>query len=572
MGKSKRYIQWKSFDSKRWRYEAYAIREIRKALAQMIRPVVSSPSLREALATTEAIQDTPMRRAYSNIYATVGAQFAFDSYRALKSGTPALELKELTENQWNGFMREWIALHGVERMNGVTETTIRRLRVALQDGITRGESIQDVSRRIVSTGSGIADMARARVIARTEIISASNVGSLKGAMDTGVAFNKEWLATMDDRTRDSHIAADGQEVDQNGTFVVGGEPLLYPGDINASPGNVINCFTGDNTVAFDSIKKSIRSRYSGEIITIQTSSGYQLSGTPNHPILTDSGFIRLGDIDKSTNIICCPINKNITGNLDVNNIPTKFEKFHNSFSIDRSRLRVRTIDVNLYGRSVDSDIDIVNIDSFLWNRIKSSKFKFVYKQLFKSTNFTKVVLFCNSLFDRYFIVERFRHTSNFVISRLYLFFSLLFTHFSPFKRFSFGLASNMNTAFNQSMSNDIPRNTKMFTNSIFTTTRLIHLGDFMNRNFSKFVPFTVSVNSKSRLIDSVVNSSNRDANNFTYLGYRFSRFVHSDKVVNIDTHNVNDINVYTLETHTGIYNVNGIISSNCRCTTLFNPL
>jgi hypothetical protein len=241
MGKNKRRLQWKAFDAKRWRYEAYAIREIRKALVQMIRPVTTAPSLREALATTEAITDAPMKRAYQNIYATVGAQFASDSFKAMKLGTTALELKELSENQWQAFMREWIALHGVDRMTGVTETTIRRLRVAIQDGITRGESINDVARRIVSTGSGIADLNRSRVIARTEIISASNVGSLQGAIDTGVAFNKEWLATADDRTRDTHWDADGQEVDQNGTFIVGGEPLLYPGDINGSPSQVINC-------------------------------------------------------------------------------------------------------------------------------------------------------------------------------------------------------------------------------------------------------------------------------------------------------------------------------------------
>jgi hypothetical protein len=45
-----------------------------------------------------------------------------------------------------------------------------------------------------------------------------------------------------------------------------------------------------------------------------------------------------------------------------------------------------------------------------------------------------------------------------------------------------------------------------------------------------------------------------------------------DKVVSIDTHNVDNIDVYTLETDESIYNVNGIISSNCRCTQIYEPL
>jgi uncharacterized protein with gpF-like domain len=138
-------------------------------------------------------------------------------------------------------MRNWIAFNGVERMTSVTETTIRRLKVALQDAVDKGEGIQDVARRIVTTGSGIADLNRARVIARTEIISASNVGSLQGALETGLAFQKEWLATADDRTRDAHIEADGQLVDKYDSFIVEGEPMLYPGDIFASPELTINC-------------------------------------------------------------------------------------------------------------------------------------------------------------------------------------------------------------------------------------------------------------------------------------------------------------------------------------------
>jgi hypothetical protein len=50
-----------------------------------------------------------------------------------------------------------------------------------------------------------------------------------------------WNAVGDDRTREEHADADGQEVALNEAFIVGGEPLMYPGDPSGSDWNTINC-------------------------------------------------------------------------------------------------------------------------------------------------------------------------------------------------------------------------------------------------------------------------------------------------------------------------------------------
>lgn len=242
MTNANRKLRWKAFDQKRWRFEAWAIRRVRRGLSELIRPVLRSDTPREALGALEALQSDSLKRTYMDIYGRVGGQFGYEQERELKSKAGALETKSKDLNQWDEFMRNWIALNGVERMTDVTQTTIRRLRVALQEAVEKGESIQDVARRIVTSGSGIADLNRARVIARTEIISASNAGSLEGALDTGLPFVKEWLATYEPgRTRDAHLDADGDRVEQHGKFYVGGDYLDYPGALNGSPENVINC-------------------------------------------------------------------------------------------------------------------------------------------------------------------------------------------------------------------------------------------------------------------------------------------------------------------------------------------
>lgn len=57
----------------------------------------------------------------------------------------------------------------------------------------------------------------------------------------GRNFSRMWVAILDERTRDWHAEADGQEVGVNEPFIVNGEELDYPGDPNGSDDNIINC-------------------------------------------------------------------------------------------------------------------------------------------------------------------------------------------------------------------------------------------------------------------------------------------------------------------------------------------
>lgn len=229
-------------DAKRWQFERWAVVEFRKALRATVKPVIDAPSVYDALQIVDNLESDAIAKAFGNVYGRVGAYFALSTQRSIKSRGGVFETKS-TETVFDRLIRAWIAVYGAERVRDVTLTTIRRLKVSLQDAFNNGDGIEVVARNIVRSGSGIADVKRARVIARTEIISASNKGSLEGARDTGIPLRKEWLATMDDRTRDAHLSADGQKVLLDELFVVDGEDMQFPGDFTqgASAGNVINC-------------------------------------------------------------------------------------------------------------------------------------------------------------------------------------------------------------------------------------------------------------------------------------------------------------------------------------------
>lgn len=77
-------------------------------------------------------------------------------------------------------------------------------------------------------------------IARTESTSANNNAALQALQDEDWA-SKEWIATLDSRTRPSHAALHGQRVEIGAPFVVDGYEMQHPGDPSAPPGAVVNC-------------------------------------------------------------------------------------------------------------------------------------------------------------------------------------------------------------------------------------------------------------------------------------------------------------------------------------------
>lgn len=86
---------------------------------------------------------------------------------------------------------------------------------------------------------------RLEMIARTESMRASNFGNNQLMADWGVE-KKEWLATADNRTRDTHIQAwvdygEGNGIPIDQPFLVGGSELMYPGDPAGPPEETINC-------------------------------------------------------------------------------------------------------------------------------------------------------------------------------------------------------------------------------------------------------------------------------------------------------------------------------------------
>jgi HK97 family phage portal protein len=122
----------------------------------------------------------------------------------------------------------------------VNATTIDKLREQLAVGAAEGEGIPQLMERLSQVFNGRKSDYETERIARTEVNKAANAGHVEGYKQAGVQ-EKEWMAALDNRTRETHVAAHGQRQPLNADFDVGGEYLNYPGDPKGSPENIIFC-------------------------------------------------------------------------------------------------------------------------------------------------------------------------------------------------------------------------------------------------------------------------------------------------------------------------------------------
>jgi hypothetical protein len=85
---------------------------------------------------------------------------------------------------------------------------------------------------------------QAERLVRTESTLAANFASGVSAQTifAGEQLMKEWIASFDDRTRDTHAEAGaGEPIKENEAFMVGGNMMMYPGDPAGGAAEVINC-------------------------------------------------------------------------------------------------------------------------------------------------------------------------------------------------------------------------------------------------------------------------------------------------------------------------------------------
>ena len=116
----------------------------------------------------------------------------------------------------------------------------KQITASVTSSILQGKSIKhmadDLQSRIVTMNRDSAIRT-----ARTAVTGAQNAGRMDSyfaAEKMGIKCRKEWMATLDGRTRHSHAMLDGEIVDNDKKFSNG---CRFPGDPQGRPEEIYNC-------------------------------------------------------------------------------------------------------------------------------------------------------------------------------------------------------------------------------------------------------------------------------------------------------------------------------------------
>lgn len=225
--------EWTEEDYQRWRLNQIGRGERYQALREKL-----SSRMTDANATAVAYTNDATPGIYSlnrNFSAytieQVAGNVGFDMYDEQTVKKLILERPDLMPN----YPADKALNRGIDLAWGKKQIT-----ASVTSSILQGKSIKgmadDLQNRIVTMNRGSAIRT-----ARTAVTGAQNAGrmdSYAAAEKMGIKLKKQWVATLDGRTRHSHAMLDGEQIDQDKKFSNG---CRFPGDPQGPPGEVYNC-------------------------------------------------------------------------------------------------------------------------------------------------------------------------------------------------------------------------------------------------------------------------------------------------------------------------------------------
>ena len=239
-------LYWKTIDARRRRHEALWEPRMEKLFSAVGREVASSYRGSRTVGGPLGIIKRALQPAFLKMMQDLQQEVEPDF---LRHAPDSLKRKDEwdTVTIWDiEDLVTWNKDTTATKVTMVTDTTKEWIRNVIDKGARDGNAINEIADALEN---GYAfSRARAMMIARTEVIGASNAAThfgLKKFMPMEAGGTKDWLATGDKRTRPTHVTAGGSQKDvpYEDPFEVGGSQLMFPGDgsLGAAAKEVIQC-------------------------------------------------------------------------------------------------------------------------------------------------------------------------------------------------------------------------------------------------------------------------------------------------------------------------------------------
>lgn len=250
--------------------------------------------------------------------------------------------------------------------NEVYDLVIR----AIADGVDTGETVEQIAARVDNILSVTGSQnwpARAQVIARTEVTRFAEAGGMAAAQrwsaNTGRRLLKKWVTRHDSRVRQVHEDVNNVQIPLRSLFEVGVSRLRYPGDPTGAPHDVINCVPGSAVISASRIQAAMRFQWDGPVLTLRGKKGFIGTVSPNHPVLTEQGWIKACDLKQGDNFLCTSgLDTELRSQPHPDGSPSSAEEVFSLLALSGVSHRVIPLAVDFHGDIPNSEVEVVFVD------------------------------------------------------------------------------------------------------------------------------------------------------------------------------------------------------------------
>jgi hypothetical protein len=229
-------------DALQRRYERRYEKQIFTALKKQMQPYLDAIKQADGnINRFDLITTAPLADTLESLYVVAGTAYAEVMYNAIQPPTKAT--KEALRAGWRDFMRSFAIKNLPQTLIKINETSQKIIRNIVTGGLNEGLGTNEIARNIQDSVKVIFSN-RAKLIARTEMVIASNVAAMESSKSSDFMYEKKWIPATDTRTRPDHAEMRPKPwipFDQN--FIVGGNQMRQPGDGSQGAGadQICNC-------------------------------------------------------------------------------------------------------------------------------------------------------------------------------------------------------------------------------------------------------------------------------------------------------------------------------------------
>lgn len=407
---------------------------------------------------------------------------------------------------------------------------------------------------------------RAKFIARDQSAKVTGEIAKQRQLDAGFTAFK-WVDAHDSRVRHRHREIANKDTGL-GIGVYRWDDLPKSDDgTPIQPGQDYNCFTGDSELnIFAGAKKVFRHFYAGELTSIRMSDDSVCESTPNHPILTERGFVAAHEINIGDYVIKVPNQSLFAVQGDGKSLNTTFSQVFSALSLVGSCESATSVGGELHGDVVaGKQINVISIDWSLPRGFDASACKQFAQELFTVADQMVVLPDASGYSDFCAVLQGLTLAPDSVVRSLGKFLTLDLASVCHSDKHSLASIGLLYASFIKNAGDDVARGIEFFGDCFDAHSSIKSRSDLFKRYILLIARFAFGcgnnkIPSSQFFGEGIGVASESDSSLLEIIPLQYERVAVVDKSVREFSGHV-----FNLEMENGLFVSQDVAVSNCRC-------